>query len=147
MGRTYDAVRRAEEQRKRLSRPAASEEGSRECEPPRGERGLPQWRRPASNGEAGAPSETAQTALIEQIASLEVTVGALDDQLSRELQETERRLLGQAGGDLKKFEDRLSRLISTAADGMNRQLDQLTRRISLLLWLILAALLAIFFRI
>jgi hypothetical protein len=147
MGRTYDAVRRAEEQRKQRSRPAAAEDVSQEWEPPHSERGLSQWKRWASNGDVGAPSETAQTALIEQIASLEVTVGALDDQLSRELSETERRLLGQAGEDLKKFEDRLSRLISTAADGMNRQLDQLTRRVSLLLSLILAALLAIFFRI
>ena len=147
MGRTYDAVFHAEEQRKRLSHPAAPEDVSREWDPPRSERGLSRLGRRASNGEVGAAREAVETALIEQIASLEVTVGALDDQLSRELPETERRLLGQAGEDLKKFEDRLSRLISTAADRMNRQLDQLTRRVSLLLSLILATLLTIFFRI
>ncbi|MHC4506463.1 MAG: hypothetical protein ACYTFI_24470 [Planctomycetota bacterium] len=147
MGRTYDAVLRAEEQRKRLPHAAALEDASGESDPPPGERGLSRWKRWVSNGEVGAPSKAAQTELVEQIASLEVTVGALDDQLSRELPEIERRLVGQAGEDLKKLEDRLSRLVSTAADATNRQLDQLTRRISLLLSLILAALLAILLRI
>ena len=147
MGTTYNAIMRAEGRRKQLSSPTPPEQVPGEWEPPRSNRGLSRWRRWTSNGEVEPHPETAHTALVEQIASLEVTVGALDDQIARELPEIERRLQGQAGEDLAKLEDRLSRLISSAADAMTRQVDQLTRRISRLLWIVLAVLLAIFFRI
>jgi hypothetical protein len=151
MGRTYDAILDAERKRKSLSRSQPPEDLPGEWETLQNDRVLSRWRRWVARPEAEAPPEAAQTpletALVEQIASLEFTLGALDDQLSRELPEMERRLLGQAREDLRKLEERLSSRISAVADAVAQQLSQRNRRTSILLWVALAALLAILFRL
>jgi hypothetical protein len=151
MGRTYDAIVRAEQQRKRLPRQEAPEALPSEWKALQQDRILSRWRRWAARREIEAPPETGQTpletALVEQIASLEFTLGALDDQLSQQLPEMEQRLLGQAREDLHKLEERLSDRISMAADAGAQQLARRQRRTSILLAFALAALVAILFRL
>jgi hypothetical protein len=151
MGRTYDAILDAERKRKPLSRSQPQEGLPGEWETLQNDRVLSRWKRWVGRPEAEAPPEAAQTppekALAQQIASLEFTLGALDDQLSRELPEMERRLLGQAREDLREVEERLSSRISASADAVAQQLSRRDRRTSILLWIALAALLAILFRL
>ena len=151
MGRTYDAITRAEQQRKRPARPEPAEGQPGEWETLQNDRGLSRWRRWVARPENEAPPEAAQTpletALVEQIASLEFTLGALDDQLSRELPEMERRLLDQAREDLRELEERLSSQISAVADAVAQQLSRRNRWTSILLAIVLATLLAILFRL
>ena len=151
MGRTYDAITRAERQRKPLPRSGPPEGVPGGWETLQNDRVLSRWRRWVARPEAQAPPEGAQTpletALVEQIASLEFAVGALDDQLSRELPEMERRLLDQYREELRQLDERLSSRISAAAEAAVQKLSRRSRRISILLSIALVVLLAILFRL
>lgn len=151
MGRTYDAIMRAEQQRKRVPSQDAPEDLSSEWKTLHQDRILSRWRRWAARREVEAPPEASQTtletALVEQIASLEFALGALDDQLSQQLPEMEQRLLDQAREDLHKLEERLSDRISAAVDAATQQLARRHRRTSILLAIALAALVAILLRL
>jgi hypothetical protein len=150
MGRTYDAIVRAEQQRKRVMRQDAPEDLPNEWKTLQQDRILSRWRRWAARREVETPPEAGQTpletALVEQIASIEFALGALDDQLSQQLPEMEQRLLAQAREDLNKLEERLSDRISMAADAAAQQLARRHRRTSILLAIALAALAAILLR-
>ena len=94
-----------------------------------------------------AAQETFAAGLIDQLASLEFTVGALDDQLARELPETEQRLRRQTQEELHELEERLSERIASAADAAARRSRQLTRQMTILFSVILVALFAILSRL
>jgi len=78
--------------------------------------------------------------LAEHVASLEVTVDALDDRLSNEVVEREAKLLEEMRRDLRSIESEISERFASAVAAMARDASR-ARRVNLLGQALLAALL------
>jgi hypothetical protein len=145
VSRVFESLRRAESKRESLPSGVAVKSWLPSDEALEGSsrHWWQRWSRPPVAEDAGreAFGEMSRR-LTEHVASLEITVDALDDRLSREVVEREAKILEERRRDLRSIENEISERFASAVAAMARDARR-ARRLSVLGQTLLAALLVL----